>query len=360
MNKLILWFVTLVLVNLVNVHAVQEPTICTMQYDPVCAEKQVQCVTTPCDPVRTTYGNACMAAADQATIIFEWDCNIAEGGIIVDNNKDDQQNAVSWAHKLWITKYNTIADFNWDELVTREQAAKMIISTIDNSWVSEWMIKQASWSCVWTDYDMIDSSLISMVKKSCTKGLFYWVNGKFMPKAYLTDTDLRTVTSRAAQHIPALMDILMRIRLAAPKDMPMTRGELLIALQALSNQITVDIITDSWSSNSTVLSWEYYLISYNGSWVTNTGITLGFSGSMMHARLCNAFNGKYTATADTITLGTMMSTKMACMSGFISDVEWAFSTIQNITYSYSNDILSFSTTSEIIGASNITWIWKKK
>jgi hypothetical protein len=47
------------------------PTMCTMQYEPVCAEKQVQCVTTPCNPIRSTYGNACMAAADQATIIFE-------------------------------------------------------------------------------------------------------------------------------------------------------------------------------------------------------------------------------------------------------------------------------------------------
>lgn len=47
------------------------PTMCTMQYEPVCGEKQVQCITTPCDPIRSTYGNACMAAADQATVIFE-------------------------------------------------------------------------------------------------------------------------------------------------------------------------------------------------------------------------------------------------------------------------------------------------
>lgn len=60
-----------------------EMTMCTADYNPVCAEKQVQCVTAPCNPVRQTYSNACMAAADQATVIFEGDCNIAEGGVIV-------------------------------------------------------------------------------------------------------------------------------------------------------------------------------------------------------------------------------------------------------------------------------------
>ena len=47
------------------------PTMCTMQYEPVCAEKQVQCVKAPCDPIKQTYGNSCMAAADQAKVITQ-------------------------------------------------------------------------------------------------------------------------------------------------------------------------------------------------------------------------------------------------------------------------------------------------
>jgi hypothetical protein len=43
---------------------------CTMEYAPVCGEKQVQCVATPCDAVRETYSNSCMAGADGATIVF--------------------------------------------------------------------------------------------------------------------------------------------------------------------------------------------------------------------------------------------------------------------------------------------------
>ena len=54
-----------------DVDSSEQPSMCTMQYEPVCAEKEVQCVTAPCNPIRQTYGNACMAAADQAKVIFE-------------------------------------------------------------------------------------------------------------------------------------------------------------------------------------------------------------------------------------------------------------------------------------------------
>ncbi len=240
------------------------PTMCTMQYEPVCGEKQVQCITTPCDPIRSTYGNACMAAADQATVIFEWECNIAETGPIVWGDKDEhgcigsagyvwsedaqqcvrpweeEQSIVSWAYGLWITKFPTVADFNWDALVTREQAAKMIMTAIDVSGIEEWMIKQTDWSCVWTDADMIDSSLVSMVERSCSKWLFYWSNGKFMPKAYLTDTDLMTVMTRAAQYIPALAEIMMTSDFAITGK-PLTRGELVTRLQGIMISIQASV-----------------------------------------------------------------------------------------------------------------------
>lgn len=37
--------------------------ICTREYRPVCGLTQIQCVTTPCDPVEETYSNACEACA---------------------------------------------------------------------------------------------------------------------------------------------------------------------------------------------------------------------------------------------------------------------------------------------------------
>lgn len=37
--------------------------VCTMEYAPVCGLVEVQCITTPCDPVPQTFGNACGACA---------------------------------------------------------------------------------------------------------------------------------------------------------------------------------------------------------------------------------------------------------------------------------------------------------
>ncbi len=52
----------------------EKPTVCTMQYAPVCASKEVQCVTTPCNPVAQTYSNLCMMNVDEANYLFDGQC----------------------------------------------------------------------------------------------------------------------------------------------------------------------------------------------------------------------------------------------------------------------------------------------
>lgn len=47
--------------------------ICTMEYAPVCAQVQVQCIMAPCYPVAETFGNSC--AAWDNPIIHTWECN---------------------------------------------------------------------------------------------------------------------------------------------------------------------------------------------------------------------------------------------------------------------------------------------
>jgi peptidoglycan hydrolase-like protein with peptidoglycan-binding domain len=49
-------------------------TACTKEYRPVCGQKQVQCITTPCNPVQQTYGNRCTMEADGATFLHEGAC----------------------------------------------------------------------------------------------------------------------------------------------------------------------------------------------------------------------------------------------------------------------------------------------
>lgn len=47
---------------------------CTKEYKPVCGAKTIYCVTTPCDPILTTYSNKCMMQADGANFLYEGQC----------------------------------------------------------------------------------------------------------------------------------------------------------------------------------------------------------------------------------------------------------------------------------------------
>lgn len=59
------------------------PTMCTMQYDPVCGAKQVQCIKAPCHPVYQTYGNQCMLGAEDATFLHKGECTEKETGPVL-------------------------------------------------------------------------------------------------------------------------------------------------------------------------------------------------------------------------------------------------------------------------------------
>lgn len=50
-----------------------ESPICTMEYAPVCAKVQVQCIKAPCGSMLETFSNSCMAGDNE--IIFTWSCN---------------------------------------------------------------------------------------------------------------------------------------------------------------------------------------------------------------------------------------------------------------------------------------------
>ena len=60
--------------------AAEENRVCTMEYAPVCAAHQVQCVRAPCYPVYETYSNACMAG--DSPIIHQGECTGKETGPI--------------------------------------------------------------------------------------------------------------------------------------------------------------------------------------------------------------------------------------------------------------------------------------
>jgi len=50
------------------------PIACTKEYMPVCGAKPIVCITTPCNPIPTTYSNKCMMNADNATLLYAGEC----------------------------------------------------------------------------------------------------------------------------------------------------------------------------------------------------------------------------------------------------------------------------------------------
>lgn len=61
----------------------ESPTMCTMQYEPICGSQQVQCVTAPCYPVYHTYGNSCVMNAEKGYFLHAGECTAKESGPII-------------------------------------------------------------------------------------------------------------------------------------------------------------------------------------------------------------------------------------------------------------------------------------
>lgn len=56
------------------------PIACTKEYKPVCGAKPIVCITTPCNPIPTTYGNICSMRADGASYLYDGECRDTSAG----------------------------------------------------------------------------------------------------------------------------------------------------------------------------------------------------------------------------------------------------------------------------------------
>lgn len=53
------------------------PVACTMEYAPVCWLHQIQCFTTPCNPIETTFANRCIFNSTFWNVfLYEWECRV--------------------------------------------------------------------------------------------------------------------------------------------------------------------------------------------------------------------------------------------------------------------------------------------
>ena len=83
--------------------AVETPKACTREYQPVCGTVQVQCITTPCDPMEQTFPNRCTAEASKAVNIEEGACKSEileeeelneEEGVSIEQEKTEEEGTI--------------------------------------------------------------------------------------------------------------------------------------------------------------------------------------------------------------------------------------------------------------------------
>lgn len=195
--------------------------MCTMEYNPVCGQKVVQCIKAPCDPIQQTYGNICTMNNDDAVFLYSGECMTQ----IVGNDKDnhgciwsagyswsqsqkqcvrvreyqatDLQKAYDLAYNHGITTMNTVESFRADNEITRQEAAKMFVAVFQNLlWKT---IPSDTQACSWIykDESFFDLSLRPFVYQACTLGLMKWSKGNFLPDWNLTRGQTLAILMRA-------------------------------------------------------------------------------------------------------------------------------------------------------------------
>ncbi len=102
--------------------------VCTMDYNPVCASTPVQCITAPCDPVKQTFPNSCVAKAAGAKSFTSGACETTVPPVVGDDK--DSHGCIASAGYTWSATDNKCIRA-WEK---RKSPAQLIQS---GSWILE-------------------------------------------------------------------------------------------------------------------------------------------------------------------------------------------------------------------------------
>ena len=352
---------------------------CTMEYAPVCASVQVQCITAPCDPVRETFSNTCMANAARATNITSGEC-----AQIVGNDSDEHgckgsagytwdetmkscirpweksENLITWAHGSWLTQYSTAEEFGFNRVLSRQEAAAIFarLGAQDTFSYLHYASFPDECNVRYNDENQFDASLKNDIYSACAFGMMRGSHGKFSPLMTLSRAEALVVLMRTVewerQDESGPIWYQKYLNLAKEKGVldfstsenfttQITRWELIEWLYAASKYI------ESWTKTNPLIG-TWILERMDGTTIpTQSGITLQFKWDSFHAKICNNINGSYTLRDSTLSSGPAMSTMMYCDG--VMDIESNFD-LSGATWSIENEKLSLTTTKKH------TFLWK--
>jgi hypothetical protein len=172
--------------------AAEDPVMCTMEYAPVCGTVEVQCITTPCNGVRETFGNACMAGAAKATNITTGECAPIVGGDSDEHGCkasagyswdatlaqcirvwEKPQTLVTWAHESALTRYANVADYGYDRSLTRQEAAAIIARAAEKVWGLRYASYPDNCNVAYSDESGFDLTLKNDIYSACAFDLMH-------------------------------------------------------------------------------------------------------------------------------------------------------------------------------------------
>ena len=338
-------------------------SVCTMEYAPVCGSVTVQCITTPCNPVRETFGNSCMANAQNATDVTQGECVTTpivwgdsdehgckwSAGYTWDTSLaacvrpwEKQDMLIQWAYGSGLTRYSTPDAFGYDRRITRQEAAAIFARAGEKMFRLRYASYPDICNVAYTDESLFDTTLKNDIYSACAFDMMHGQDGRFSPNRSLSRAEAIAVLMRSVDdgrkdesgslwyeqyahrshelHIITLTDPLVF-------DGDISRGELLEWLYSAAKYMDKKAsITDE----NLLGDWKLLSYQLDDMMFVGNSYPLSFTVDRYSARFCNTINGSYSAKNGTLTSGPGMSTMMYC-EGQSMQIEQAFS-LDGATY----------------------------
>lgn len=125
--------------------------------------------------------------------IATWDISTLTWNTNIDP-EDEFSMALAWMYANWLTMYNNSGDYRMYDLLTREEAAKIIWQAYNVFGLDTGVVKNNS--CTFDDANLFNPTLSAHIANVCQWWLFQGSNWKYLPRENLTKAQAMAVLIR--------------------------------------------------------------------------------------------------------------------------------------------------------------------